>query len=86
MPDLSLWTVKPMTVAGALIYRVIPPRNEGHKLALKSGHAAVMIITFVILQLSSFPSSLQNYVPWFFTSIRYRQWTGLSKKTQKSQQ
>ena len=49
MPDLSLWTVKPMTVAGALIYRVIPPRNEGHKLALKSGHAAVMIITFVIM-------------------------------------
>merc|ERR1711997_933686 len=34
---------------GALIYRVIPPRNEGHKLALKSGHAAVMIITFVIM-------------------------------------
>ena len=49
MPDLSLWTVKPMTVAGALIYRVIPPRNERHKLALKSGHAAVMIITFVIM-------------------------------------
>ena len=34
---------------GALIYRVIPPRDDGHKLKLKFGHAAIMIVTFVIM-------------------------------------
>jgi len=34
---------------GALIYRVIPPRDEGHKLVLKCGHAAVMMLAFVIM-------------------------------------
>ena len=34
---------------GALIYRVIPPRDEGHKLVLKCGHAAIMMLAFVIM-------------------------------------
>merc|ERR1711878_232853 len=34
---------------GALIYRVIPPRDEAHKLVLKCGHAAVMMLAFVIM-------------------------------------
>lgn len=34
---------------GALIYRVIPPRNDSHKLGLKIGHAVVMMITFIIM-------------------------------------
>jgi len=34
---------------GALIYRVIPPRNESHKLGLKIGHAVVMMVAFVIM-------------------------------------
>ena len=34
---------------GALIYRVMPPRDEGHKLVLKCGHAAVMMLAFVIM-------------------------------------
>merc|ERR1712198_830545 len=29
---------------GALIYRIIPPKNEGHKLKLKLAHAGVMIV------------------------------------------
>ena len=36
-------------VAGALIYRVIPPRSEGHKLGLKIGHAILMMVTFVLM-------------------------------------
>jgi len=34
---------------GALIYRVIPPKNESHKLGLKIGHAVVMMVTFIIM-------------------------------------
>jgi len=34
---------------GALIYRVMPPRSDGHKLMLKCGHAALMMVTFVIM-------------------------------------
>jgi len=34
---------------GALIYRVIPPRNESHKLGLKIGHAVIMMVAFVIM-------------------------------------
>merc|ERR1711973_811410 len=34
---------------GALIYRVIPPRDDNHKLLLKCGHAAIMLITFVAM-------------------------------------
>jgi len=34
---------------GALIYRVIPPRDDNHKLLLKCGHAAIMMITFVVM-------------------------------------
>jgi hypothetical protein len=38
-----------MKTSGALIYRVIPPRNDSHKLGLKIGHAVVMMITFIIM-------------------------------------
>ena len=31
---------------GALIYRVIPPRNDAHKLKLKLAHAGIMIVAF----------------------------------------
>merc|ERR1712050_16009 len=34
---------------GALIYRVIPPKNESHKLGLKIGHAVIMMVAFVIM-------------------------------------
>merc|ERR1711973_1035217 len=34
---------------GALIYRVIPPRSDSHKLRLKIGHALTMILAFVIM-------------------------------------
>merc|ERR1711997_227549 len=34
---------------GALIYRVIPPRNESHKLKLKLGHAGTMLLAFVLM-------------------------------------
>ena len=39
-----------LTVAtGALIYRVIPPRDEDHKLVLKCVHAGVMMLIFIIM-------------------------------------
>merc|ERR1712003_9616 len=34
---------------GALIYRVIPPRNDAHKLKLKLAHAGTMIIAFALM-------------------------------------
>merc|ERR1711997_882903 len=34
---------------GALIYRVIPARNEGHKLKLKLGHAGAMLLAFILM-------------------------------------
>jgi len=34
---------------GALIYRVIPPRNESHKLKLKIGHAGTMLLAFSLM-------------------------------------
>merc|ERR1711997_714251 len=34
---------------GALIYRVIPPRNESHKLKLKLGHAGTMLLAFGLM-------------------------------------
>merc|ERR1711992_277567 len=34
---------------GALIYRVIPPRNESHKLKLKLGHAGIMMVAFILM-------------------------------------
>ena len=34
---------------GALIYRVMPPRNEDHKLVLKCVHAGVMMLVFIIM-------------------------------------
>merc|ERR1712241_719465 len=34
---------------GALIYRVIPPRNESHKLKLKLGHAGTMLLAFILM-------------------------------------
>jgi len=34
---------------GALIYRVIPPRNDSHKLGLKIGHAIVMMVAFIMM-------------------------------------
>merc|ERR1712037_438740 len=34
---------------GALIYRIIPPKNEGHKLRLKLAHAGIMIVAFALM-------------------------------------
>merc|ERR1712062_365856 len=34
---------------GALIYRIIPPKNEGHKLKLKIAHAIIMIVAFALM-------------------------------------
>merc|ERR1712228_845374 len=34
---------------GALIYRIIPPKSEGHKLKLKIGHAIIMIVAFALM-------------------------------------
>merc|ERR1711997_652869 len=34
---------------GALIHRVIPPRNESHKLKLKLGHAGTMLLAFILM-------------------------------------
>merc|ERR1712222_230824 len=34
---------------GALIYRIIPPKNEGHKLKLKLAHAGIMIVAFALM-------------------------------------
>jgi len=34
---------------GALIYRVIPPRSDSHKLGLKIGHAIIMMVVFIIM-------------------------------------
>jgi len=34
---------------GALIYRVIPPRSDQHKLLLKIGHAVVMMLAFIVM-------------------------------------
>jgi len=34
---------------GALIYRLIPPRSDAHKLKLKIGHAAVMMVAFCLM-------------------------------------
>ena len=41
--------VTTITFLGALIYRVIPPRDDNHKLLLKCGHAAIMLITFMAM-------------------------------------
>merc|ERR1719283_728473 len=34
---------------GALVYRVIPPKNDSHKLGLKIAHAFIMILAFIIM-------------------------------------
>merc|ERR1712133_13644 len=34
---------------GALIYRIIPPQGEAHKLKLKIGHAVIMVLVFIIM-------------------------------------
>jgi len=34
---------------GALIYRVIPPRSDQHKLVLKIGHATIMMMAVVVM-------------------------------------
>merc|ERR1712203_34607 len=34
---------------GALIYRIIPPKSEGHKLKLKIAHAGIMIVAFALM-------------------------------------
>merc|ERR1711997_1130569 len=34
---------------GALIYRIIPARNDSHKLKLKIGHAVTMMVAFVLM-------------------------------------
>ena len=35
--------------SGALIYRIIPAKNEGHKLKLKLAHAGIMILAFALM-------------------------------------
>ena len=35
--------------SGALIYRIIPPKSEGHKLKLKIAHAIIMIVAFALM-------------------------------------
>merc|ERR1711910_239820 len=34
---------------GALIYRIIPPKSEGHKLKLKIAHAIIMMVAFALM-------------------------------------
>jgi len=34
---------------GAMIYRLIPPKNESQKLGLKIGHAVTMMVVFVLM-------------------------------------
>ena len=34
---------------GALIYRLIPPRDDAHKQILKVSHAVIMIIAFIVM-------------------------------------
>merc|ERR1711971_1047104 len=34
---------------GALIYRIIPAKNEGHKLKLKLAHAGIMTVAFALM-------------------------------------
>merc|ERR1712114_68547 len=34
---------------GALIYRIIPPRSDQHKLLLKIGHAVIMMLAFIVM-------------------------------------
>jgi len=34
---------------GALIYRIIPPRSEAHKMRLKMAHAGAMMVTFILM-------------------------------------
>ena len=61
LPHLSLWqrSVSHQHIhislqlswpsSGALIYRIIPPKSEGHKLKLKIGHAIIMIVAFALM-------------------------------------
>ena len=34
---------------GALIYRIVPPRSEAHKMRLKMAHAGAMMVTFILM-------------------------------------
>jgi len=36
---------------GALVYRIIPPRNDSHKLKLKICHALIMMLVFILMVL-----------------------------------
>jgi len=64
---------------GALIYRVIPPRDDNHKLLLKCGHAAIMLITFVAMVIglqAAFDS--HNYaIPLKPNMYTLHSWVGL---------
>merc|ERR1712029_289672 len=65
---------------GALIYRVIPPRDDNHKLLLKCGHAAIMLITFVVMVIglqAAFDS--HNYaIPLKPNMYTLHSWVGLT--------
>ena len=41
----------------------MPPRSDGHKLMLKCGHAALMMLTFVIMVIGLQVSNLSHYDP-----------------------
>ena len=62
-----------LTVAtGALIYRVIPPRDEEHKLVLKCVHAGVMMLIFIIMVIGlqvGYLTSIQTYVKLLYLVI-----------------
>ena len=53
MPIAYVLFILTLTIAtpcsGALIYRIIPPKSEGHKLKLKLAHAGIMIIAFALM-------------------------------------
>merc|ERR1712198_596967 len=63
----------------ALIYRVIPPRDDNHKLLLKCGHAAIMLITFMAMVIglqAAFDS--HNYaIPLKPNMYTLHSWVGL---------
>ena len=48
LPEVVLHSLE-VVCSGALIYRILPPRDESHKLKLKLGHAIVMITAFVVM-------------------------------------
>ena len=50
--------------SGALIYRIIPPKNEGHKLKLKLAHAGIMIVAFALMVIGLQVLLINNQGHW----------------------